>query len=309
MRTALVFPGQGAQRVGMGKDIYENSSIAREMFQRAGECTGIDFETLIFEGPEATLMQTVNLQPAITLINLTTWEILRKETDNISLAYVLGHSLGEISAIYAAGSLDFESTLQLVMQRGRYMQEAAENNPGSMLAVLRISSDELQALIKESGQEIDIANYNGLEQTIISGQKEEIEQFRLFLQEHGVKKTLPLKVSGPWHSRHMESAQRKFADYLKNIRIQDARIPVISNITARPSISGKEITENLIQQITGSVHWTESIQYLTNKEIMHYIECGPGNILSGLINRINGSLQTYSVNSYEAIHSLKQQLH
>lgn len=305
MSLALMYPGQGAQYIGMGKDFYDRYPCAREMFNRAGEVTGLDFAELLFQGPESTLMQTQNLQPALTLINIVSSEVLLREISKIKIQYILGHSLGEISALYAAGCLNFDRTMELVMHRGRYMQECAENNPGLMLAILRLTSNELIDLIQESGLAVDIANYNAPGQIIVSGKKEVLAEFQNFLRSKEIKKIIPLKVSGPWHSRHMSAAQQHFAEYLESLQIKDARIPVISNITARPVTRGEELKHNIIHQITGSVRWTESIQYLASRGTTHFLECGPGNILSGLIKRIDKSLETHTINGCDDVIQLK----
>jgi len=304
MASAIVFPGQGAQSVGMGKDLYQKNDLVLHLFQKAGERTGIDFESLIFEGPESVLKETKNLQPAITLINIATWQTLIRESPHISPNYVLGHSLGEISALHAAGCLDFEDTMELVLKRGRFMQECAEKNPGIMLAVLGLSAEKLRQFITDSKLELDIANFNAPGQIIVSGEKKTLLSFRKFLREHGIKKVIPLKVSGPWHSRYMKPAQEKLAGYLENVEVKEAQVPIISNVCASPVTSACDIKENLIKQVTGSVLWQDSIEYLADNNVKTLLECGPGNILTGLIKRIDSSLECTPVNTYDTILTL-----
>jgi len=306
MKIALMFPGQGSQKIGMGKDIYDKYDFVKELFKKASKVCNIDFENLIFNSTEEELKQTEILQPAITLVNIAFFEVLKKEIGNFKYDFVLGHSLGEYTALYAAEVVDFENTMKLVKARGEFMAEAARNNPGSMIAVIKVSEELLSKIIEENDLYVNLANFNSPGQIIISGKTEDINKMKEILKEKGYKKIIPLKVSGAWHSPLMKEAQEKLKKFLKEVKFSDAKCPIISNVDAKPHIKGKEIKENLIKQVTASVQWVKSIEFLKEKDVDIFIECGPGNVLTGLVKRIDRNLKIYTFNNLRELDNIKK---
>ncbi|MBO7244968.1 MAG: ACP S-malonyltransferase [Alphaproteobacteria bacterium] len=292
MTLAFVFPGQGSQSVGMGKDLYDNFSVAKDVFNEVDEAVCFKLSSLMFEGDMAELTKTVHAQPAIMATSMAALKVIEKETGkNIQelASFVAGHSLGEYGALCAAGALSLFDTAKLLKARGEYMQEASLKNPGAMAAVLGLSLKEVNELVNKACDETKkcyIANDNCQGQVVISGHKEAIEKAALLAPEMGAKKCVILPVSGGFHSPLMEEAAVKMQEELVKTNLVNPVIPVISNVTAEAETNADKIKELLVAQVTGSVRWTESVSYMQMKGVTDFVECGNGKVLTGLIKRI-----------------------
>ncbi|MUK89949.1 ACP S-malonyltransferase [Ornithinibacillus sp. L9] len=293
-RVVFMFPGQGSQAVGMGKEIYEQFSTVKELYNKANNALGIDLKKLMFEGPKETLTQTENAQPALLLSSIAIHSLL--DAENIQPVMTIGHSLGEYSALVAAGALSLEEALPLVRTRGRLMEDAFPKGQGTMAAVLGMSEEDIQNVLDQVQDEIvDIANLNCPGQIVISGSRKGIEQATEILKEHGAKRVLPLNVSGPFHSRLMEPANNQFAKYLDEVTIHDASIPVVANVTAEPVKNSNEIKELLLKQLYSPVRFDQSIRNMMDENIDAFVEIGTGKVLSGLVKKINRKAQIFTV--------------
>jgi [acyl-carrier-protein] S-malonyltransferase len=284
-RIAFVFPGQGSQRVGMGKELYESYPEARAVFEEANELLGFDLRTLCFEGPEGELNDTINAQPALLTTSIAALRVLESRCDLPVPAYVAGHSMGEYSALVAAGAVDFAAGLRLVRERGRVMKAAGEQNPGSMAAILGLSDD----VVTEICQRVDgvqVANYNAPGQVVISGSSAGMERAMALAQEAGAKRVVLLAVSIAAHSALMAPAVEEFAQAVEATPFRAPRVPVVGNVTARPLPDVAAIREELVSQLTAPVCWVESVQYMIGQGVEKFIEIGPGDVLSKLIRRI-----------------------
>ena len=287
-RVAWVFPGQGSQTVGMGKALYDALPQVRALYDSADTILGYSISDICFNGPADTLQQTNNAQPALLVTEIAHLEALRSRYpgDFDGTNFVAGHSLGEYAALVAAGSLDFESAVRLVAERGRLMQAAGEalGQPTGMVALLGLPDAELQALCSETG--VDLANLNAPGQVVISGPQEALDKASTLAKERGAKRAIPLQVSAAFHSRWMKPMSEEFARSIAATRFVEPSIPVIANVTAQPERSPDEIRQLLQQQTYSSVRWVESIQYIVEQGITTFVEIGPGKVLSGLIKRI-----------------------
>ncbi len=278
MSTAFVFPGQGAQAIGMGK------GLAEEYLDKANQILGFDLKKICFEGPEDQLKQTAITQPAILTVSIAMFK--QQTTDNKQQTqFVAGHSLGEYSALVAAGSISFEDAVKTVHLRGKFMQEAVPIGEGAMAAILGGERSVIENICQEIGQ-VWPANYNAPGQIVISGQKSAVNAACEKLKAAGVKRTIPLAVSAPFHCPLMQPAADKLKAELDKIEIKDATIPIIANVTAKPVTSSAEIKDLLIKQVTGSVLWEDSVKYMLSQGVDNFIEVGPGKVLTGLIKKI-----------------------
>ena len=278
---AFVFPGQGAQTVGMGKELYENSDVARAMFERANEILGFRITDIMFSGTAEELRQTNVTQPAVFLHSVVLAKVLGVQADAVA-----GHSLGEFSALVACGALDFEDGLRLVAARAEAMQGACISNPGTMAAVLALDNSTIEEVCSKTHGVVVAANYNCPGQVVISGSLEGIKLACEKLTEAGAKRALPLSVSGAFHSPLMESAREELAKAIAEAPIQAPVCPVYQNVDAKPHTDPDEIRQNLITQLTASVRWTQSVQNMLADGAEEFVECGPGNVLTGLIAKI-----------------------
>ena len=286
---AYVFPGQGAQFVGMGKDLYETNAEARVLFDKANEILGFRITDLMFEGTEEDLRQTKVTQPAIFLHSV----ILAKSLgDEFKPDMVAGHSLGEFSALVAAGALSFEEGLKLVSARAHAMQKACEARPSTMAAVLALPDDKVEALCAEVDDIVAPANYNCPGQVVISGTLEGIDTACEKMLAAGAKRALKLKVGGAFHSPLMQPAQEELAEAIAAAKFQTPVCPAYQNVDAKPHTDPEEIKENLIKQLTAPVRWTQDVEAMIADGADAFIELGPGSVLQGLVKKINRGVAT-----------------
>ncbi len=285
-RVAWVFPGQGSQEVGMGRDLAEASAAARRVLETADAVLGYPLSRLCLEGPEDTLRQTAHAQPAIFAVSLACLEAAR-ELGGLSderPAFVAGHSLGEYTALVAAGALDLENGLRLVQERGRLMQEAAEANPGTMAAVIGLDEADVAELCTATGAEL--CNLNSPGQVVIGGPVEVVDAALAAARERGAHRAVRLKVSGAFHTSLTAPAAQGMARAVAEAALRDPAIPVVVNGTGLPAPSASDIREELVYQLTHPVRWRESVEYMAGEGVSGFVEIGPGRVLSGLIRRI-----------------------
>jgi [acyl-carrier-protein] S-malonyltransferase len=279
-RLVCLFPGQGSQAVGMGRDFFERSPLARELYAKADEILGLPISRISFEGPESDLRLTAHTQPALLVYGVAAYRLLDREP-----VLAAGHSLGEYCALVAAGSLRFEDAVLLVHNRGRYMQEAVPVGTGAMAAVLGVAGDEVQKSLKAVGAGVvEIANWNSGEQIVISGEKGAVEQALALIK---APRSVMLPVSAPFHSRLMKPAEEKLGADLDKVAFRDLRFPIITNVDARLIRTGEEARDALKRQVSRAVLWTRSMELLKDMGIDLCVELGPGKILGGLFKRIS----------------------
>ena len=309
-KIAFLFPGQGSQAVGMGKDIYENYAEAKNIYDTADNVLGKSITTLCFEGPEENLKQTVNTQPCIVTTSIALMEALRSEL-NIVPDYTAGHSLGEYCAMFTAGVMSLETTLKLIQKRADLM---GQTKGGSMAAVLNATEDVLKAGLEEGSKVgyVDVANYNSPAQVVITGDEIAVKTASDYMIANGVRRIVPLAVSGAFHSKFMENAGAKFGEYLKDFKLNNAKLPVITNVDAIETTLADEFKTKMPKQIYSSVHWTQTIEKMISNGVDTFIEIGPGKVLAGLNRKINSEITTYNVYDTESLNNtvcaLKEEL-
>jgi [acyl-carrier-protein] S-malonyltransferase len=306
LKTAFVFPGQGSQYMGMGRDLYETYPEARALFDEADRILDFPLSKLCFEGPKEELGDTINTQPALLTVSVALLRLL--ELDQLSPATVAGHSMGEYTALVTAGALDFADGLKLVRERGRVMKEAGEQNPGGMAAVLGLEAETLDEVCQMASQEtggiVQLANYNSPGQIVISGHKEALGRAMELAEERGARRVIPLAVSIASHSPLMQRAAESFASIVAQVDFHQPRIPVVANVTAAPITTVAGIRQELVEQLTSTVRWVESIQYMIAQGVTTFVEIGPKNVLTGLIRRIDKSVRTVNVGDVAAVKAL-----
>ena len=291
MKSAYIFPGQGSQFPGMGKELYESNALAREMFHKADEILGFSISDIMFNGTTEDLKQTKVTQPAVFLHSV----VMAKCIENFSPDMVAGHSLGEFSALVACGTLDFESALKLVSVRAKAMQKACELMPGTMAAVITLPEDVISEICNSCDGIVVPANYNSKRQIVISGENSAIEQACVKMKEAGARRALVLPVGGAFHSPLMESARQELAECIEKTDFSIPTCPIYQNVTALPTTDPELIKENLLKQLTSPVRWTHTVQNMISDGATEFIEVGPGTVLQGLVGQISSDVKTYGL--------------
>ncbi len=301
---ALIFPGQGAQKVGMGKEFFDQVPAAKAIFDQANQVLGEDITKIVFEGPEERLMSTAYCQPAIFTMSMAALEALRASDKfkNVSVKYTAGLSLGEYGALCAAGALSFANTLQLIQKRGAFMEAAAKANPGKMAAIIGFDKDKLVEICQAAGCEV--ANFNAPDQVVITGRAETVTKACQMITDAGGKKVIPLDVSGAFHSSLMKTASENFARVLEDVNFKVGDVKVVTNVTATPQLSLEEIRQNLPRQIYSSVQWVDSVKFIASQGVTDLIEIGPGRVLKGLIRKIDPALNVHNIQTPQDIAAL-----
>jgi [acyl-carrier-protein] S-malonyltransferase len=304
MKAAFVFSGQGAQTVGMGKDLYDKYPVCKNVFDKADEVVGWSVSDISFNGPAEKLTETRACQPAILTMSVACLEAFKEMYPEVTPIATAGLSLGEFSALYAAGVYSYEDGVTLVAKRGEFMQEACENTNGAMASVLRADA----ALIKDTCDECgaQVANYNSPGQIVISGDAVKVKETMAALKAKGVSKIIPLKVAGAYHSELMKSAESKFEEILKEFTFNTPEIPVAQNYIGTTENMPDEMKKNVVKQLVGSVRWEECVKTLAEMGVDTIIEFGPGSVLTGLAKRIDRNLKTININSVEALVKFKE---
>jgi len=298
-KFAFVFPGQGSQEVGMGKDLIKNYKEANELFNVANialKDEGFDLKKLCLEGPEEELTKTINAQPAVLTISIILYKLLQ--------------NLGEYSALVAASSIEFKDAVKLVRKRGQYMQNATPLSTGSMVAIISLKKDKIEELIKKASKfgTIEIANYNSPYQIVVSGKSEIIDKLLILGEEEEEINIVPLKVSAPFHSSLMRKAKDNLASYIENVNIQEPQIPIICNVTADYVKNKEEIKNALVEQVTHPIKWVDTIKRINLEGVNCFIEVGPGNVLKKLIKQILPKVKVYNVCDSESLEKIVKKL-
>ena len=310
-KIAFLFPGQGSQAVGMGKDLYENFETSKNVFDTADKVLGKSVTTLCFEGPEDSLKQTVNTQPCIVTMSIAALEALKSQLD-IKPDFVAGHSLGEYCAMYEAGVMSMETTFKAIQKRADLMSASATG--GAMSAILNAPEGALEEALKEASSVgyVDVANYNSPAQVVITGDNDAVAKAGEILLAKGARRVVPLPVSGAFHSKFMENASKEFVGFVSDLELNNASIPVVTNVDAKATVESADFREKMPKQICSSVHWTQTIQQMANDGVEIFVEIGPGKVLAGLNRKIAPEAKMFNVfdkSSLEAtVSALKEEL-
>ncbi|KGA97729.1 malonyl CoA-ACP transacylase [Alkalihalobacillus alcalophilus ATCC 27647 = CGMCC 1.3604] len=308
-KVAFLFPGQGSQAVGMGQNLRNSEEKSQQIFKRADKKLEYNLTDIIENGPEETLRRTEHTQPALVTMSVATLELLKEQ--GIKADFVAGHSLGEYSALVAAGALSFEDAVYAVRNRGLFMEDAVPFGEGAMAAVLGLDRKELQVACEKAQSEgyvVELANINCPGQIVISGTAQGVELAGGYAKEAGAKRVLPLQVSGPFHSSLMKPCAKRLGDVLATLDVRDAKVPVIANVTAKEVTSAAEIKERLIEQVYSPVLWEDSISYLLEQGVDTFIEVGSGNVLTGLVKKINRRALAFAVSDRESLEKMLEKL-
>ena len=297
--TAIVFAGQGAQFVGMGKDLAETCPACAELFERANSTLGVDLRRICFEGPEEELTKTSNCQPAIFAVSIACLTALRTELGEVDVSATAGLSLGEWSALHMAGSLSFEDVLRVLEARGRFMQEACDAYAGGMVSIIGLDMSVLEEICGETG--VEVANLNSPGQTVLSGERGGIERAAALATAAGAKRAIVLNVAGAYHSSLMAGAAEKLEEALHSVDISAPSMPVLSNVSGKPHGSADEIRSLMVAQVTSTVRWIDDVEWMKMNGITQYVECGPGKVLTGLIKRIDNTAALNNIQDRQSL--------
>ena len=305
-RYSYVFPGQGSQSVGMGKDLFNASRAARDVFEETDDSLGVHLSELIFNGPAEELQDTINSQPAIMAVSIACWrawaEFLGDRTP--APAAVAGHSLGEYTSLVVAGVISYADGLKLVRERGRLMHQASLDRPGSMAAVLGLAEDVLEHICAETG--VELANINSDDQIVISGEKIAVARAMDLATARGARKTVPLSVSGAFHSSLMGQAQEGLTEAVQSVEFHDPSVPIIANVSGEPLMTGEQVRAELISGLCHCVQWRNSVRFMVDSGVSQFVEFGPSRVLSALIKRIERGVQASTLSDPDSIQKLSE---
>lgn len=304
-KTAFLFPGQGSQAAGMGKALADQYPSARAVFEQADEALGFEISKLCFEGPDDQLKLTENTQPALLTVSIAAWTVLTEL--GYKADYVAGHSLGEYSALVAAGSLEFKDAVRLVRNRGRYMQEAVPAGVGAMAAILKPPMAEVERILAEARKEevVQAANFNSPDQMVIAGHAAAVQRAIDLFKAAGVKRAVPLPVSAPFHCDLMKPAQERLAADLNATQFKDLAVPLVNNVDARLITSAADARDGLYRQVPNSVRWTDSVKSLESEAVTRAVEIGAGKVLCGLLKAIAPSIQTANLGAPDDLEAVR----
>ncbi len=306
-KLACVFPGQGSQEVGMGKAFYDNFAVAKAVYDEVDDALSLHLSRIMFEGDADTLTATEHAQPAIMCTSIAILRVLEAESDfsiKSNAAYAAGHSLGEYSALCAAGVLGLSDTARLLRLRGRAMQEAAPKGSGTMAALLGLEIEQVETLLAQADGVCDLANDNAPGQVVISGERGAVESAMQAAKEAGAKRAIELNVSAPFHSSLIQDAAIRMDEALQEVAMHSPTVPVIANVTAEAVTDVDVMRKLLVQQVTGRVRWRESVAYMVRQGVSDVMEIGHGTVLSGLNRRIDRSITSHTINKPEAIETV-----
>ena len=309
-KIAFIFPGQGSQAVGMGLSLCENNSSAKKVYDCADEVLGKKISEICFRGDEENLKKTINAQSAIVTTSIAALEAFREICPEIKPDITLGHSLGEYCAMYCANVMNLENTIKAIQKRSELMDLATQTTKGTMSAILGAKLEDIQEAVKEASSLglIQIANYNDPTQVVITGEVEAVNKTNELIKEKGARKVIPLAVSGGFHSSLMQSACDEFKNFVNELEINNAQIPVITNVDAKLTTDKDEFKEKMPTQIVSSVMWCQSIENAIKEGVDTFIEFGNGKVLAGLNRKISSEIKTYNVSDIESINSIKKEL-
>jgi [acyl-carrier-protein] S-malonyltransferase len=301
-KNAIIFPGQGAQAVGMGKDLVGAFPECKALFDQANAALGFDLAKLCFEGPIEELTKSSNAQPAIFVTSLACYAAFRKMKPGVPFGATAGLSSGEWTALHVAGAVSFEDVLKVLQARGRFMQEACEAQSGGMLSVIGLDESAVREVCAMAG--IEMANLNSPEQTVLSGRKEGIEKAEGLVKEAGAKRGIRLNVAGAFHSSLMAPAAGKLEETLAGVKFSSPTMPVVSNVTGTPHTTPDSIRRLMVQQVTSSVQWVSTVRWMQGQGIKTYVECGPGKVLTGLVKRIDNAAVLNNIHDRSSLESV-----